>query len=86
MKLISEFFTLLTLEIDKLYFPDVKYYRDNKNTTNIHYAIECFSNGVLTYDKLIHTLAKNTKDTKKNIHNIVSKYIEDFEGFEYILK
>ena len=82
MKLISEFFTLLTSEIGKLYFPDVKYYRDNKHTTKIHYAIECFNNGVLTYEKLINTISKNTKDTKENIHNIVSKYIEDFDGFE----
>ncbi len=82
MTLVDNFFNKLTSDLDKTYFPDVKYYRDNKYTTNIHYAIECFNNGVLTYEKLINKLVKNTKDSKENIHNIVSKYIEDFEGYE----
>ena len=83
MKTVSEFFTLLTLEIDKLYFPDVKYYRDNKHTTKIHYAIECFNNGVLTYRKLIGRLAKGCNDTTKAINSIVEKYIVSFGEYRY---
>lgn len=83
MKKAPEFFNKLTKELDTTYFPNVKYYRDNKNTTKIHYAAECFNNGVLTYTKLIDKISAACKDTKENIHKIVSKYIADFEGFEY---
>lgn len=83
MKLTTDFFNKLGAELDKKYFPEVRYYRDNKNDEKVHYALECFSNGVLTYNKLIKTISINCKDTKENIHKIVSKYIANFEGFEY---
>lgn len=83
MKLKKDFYNNLQKEIRETYFPDVKYYRDNENTTKIQYAGECFSNGVLTYTKLINTLSKNCNETKANMHAIVSKYVEDFEGYEY---
>lgn len=81
MKLVPNFFNKLAQEIDGKYFPEVEYYRDNKNTTDIHYAIELFSNGCLTYTKLISRLAKSCNETKDNIHKIVSPHVEDFEGF-----
>lgn len=83
MKLVDDFFNKLVKELDKKYFPDVKYYRDNKNTTAIHYAGELYSNGCMTYNKFIDKLASNCLDTKQNIHKIVSKYVADFEGFIY---
>ena len=83
MTLTPDFFNKLLKELDKKYIPDVKYYRDNKKDANIHYAVELFSNGCSTYTKLIKTLAKNCKDTEVNLHKIVSKYVEDFEGFKF---
>lgn len=83
MILIEDFFNKLTAELDKKYFPEVKYYHDNKNTQAIHYAVECFSNGVLTYNALIAKLARSCGTNKKYIHTIVSKYVTDFEGFNY---
>lgn len=83
IKIVSDFFNKLTKDIDTKYFPDVKYYRDNKNTTDIHYTTELFNNGCLTYVKLIDRLAKSCNDTKENIHAIVSKHIEDFGDFTY---
>ena len=85
MKTVPDFFKLAS-ELDKKYFPEVKFYRDNKNTTNIHYAVELFNNGCFTYDKLIKSLSTNCNDTKENIHKIVSSYIEDFGDYEYNLK
>ncbi len=82
MKIAPDFFKLCQ-EIDKTYFPEVKYYRDNKHTEKIHYAVELFNNGCSTYEKLINTLSKETKESKENIHAIVSKYIADFEGYKY---
>jgi hypothetical protein len=32
---------------------------------------------------LIKKLSKSCKDTQENIHNIVKKYIGDFEGYEF---
>jgi hypothetical protein len=78
----DDFFNNLTKEIDKKYFPDVKYYRDVKDDA-VHYAIELFNNGASTYEKLISKLAKHCKETEENIHRIVSRHIEDFGDYEY---
>lgn len=83
IKIVSDFFNKLCGELDKKYFPHVKYYRDDKNTTQIHQVSELFNNGVLTYNKLIDTLSKSCNETKENIHKIVSNYIEDFGDFKY---
>jgi hypothetical protein len=83
MKLVDDFFNKLAKELDQKYFPTVKYYRDDANDTKMHYAIELFNNGALTYPKLIDRLSKACKDTKENIHKIASKYVKDFDGYEY---
>lgn len=83
MIIAEDFFNKLASELDKKYFPDLKYYRDNEDCAKIHYAIELFNNGCLTYDKLIKKISSYSKDSCLNIHNIVSKYIKDFEGFDY---
>lgn len=83
IKIKQNFFNTLVGELDKKYFPDVKYYMDNKKTTKIHHTVELFNNGCLTYVKMIDTLSKACSDSKENIHSIVSKHIEDFGGFDY---
>ncbi|MEK6829791.1 MAG: hypothetical protein AABY15_06755 [Nanoarchaeota archaeon] len=83
IKIVTDFFNKTASELDKTYFPDVKYYRDNKNTTEIHYSLELFNNGCLTYTKLINRLSKACNETKENIHKIVSKYIETFGDYKY---
>jgi len=80
---VDDFFNKLANDIDKKYFPDVKFYRDDKNDEAAHYAIELFNNGASTYDKLISKLSKHCKDTKENIHKIVSKYIKDFGDYKF---
>lgn len=82
MKIKSDFFNLAS-ELDKKYFPDVKYYMDNEKTVIIHYSVELFNNGCLTYNKLINRLSKACAETQNIIHSIVSKYIENWEGFEF---
>ena len=83
MKTVNDFFNKLASELDKTYFPNVKYYRDDKKCTNVHYAVECFNNGVSFYHNFIDVLSKNCNESKENMHKIVSKYVEDFEGYEY---
>lgn len=83
MKTVEEFFNKLAKEIDKTYFPDVVYYHDNKKCALVHYAIELFNNGCLTYHELVKRLAKNCNEKTEVIHSIVSQYIEDFEGYTY---
>ncbi len=75
IQITPNFFNELCQDIDKTYFPEVKFYRDNKHTEKIHYAVELFNNGCSTYDKLIETLAKETGDSKEKMQMIVSKYI-----------
>jgi hypothetical protein len=67
-------FNGLTKELDTTYFPQVKYYHDNKHTQKIHYACELFNNGCLTLDKLIDRLVKETKDSAENIKKLILKY------------
>jgi len=82
MKLVDDFFNKAAKAIDSKYFPDVKYYRDDKRTTKIHYSLELYSNGCLTYDKLIKDLSKACNETEENIHAIVSPFILDFEDYQ----
>lgn len=81
IQLVENFFNKLTNDLDKRYFPDVKYYHDNEDDADVHYTVELFNNGCLTYDNLIYRLAYSCKDTKVNIHNIVKEYVEDFGDF-----
>ena len=79
MKLEEEFFNKVVSKIDSIYFPDVKYYRDNKNCEKIHHAVENFNNGIISYDKLIKIISKYTKDSELNIHKIVSDFIIEWK-------
>lgn len=83
MKTTNDFFNKVCKEIGQTYFPEVKYYRDNNNLTKIHYAVELFNNGVITYRVLIQRLSTNTKQPIRKIHETISKYIDDFEGYKY---
>ena len=76
MELVQDFFNKLASDLQKKYFPNLKYYRDNKDCAGTHYSIELFSNGVITYNVLINRLSKSCKDTKKNIKVMVDKYIK----------
>lgn len=75
MKIVDNFFNLLCGELDSLYFPTVKYYRDNDKCAKVHYTVELFNNGCLTYDKLIIKLCLYCDTTVNNIKSIVDKYI-----------
>ncbi len=86
IKIVSDFFNKVAKDLDGKYFPNVKYYRDDKNCTDVHYALELFNNGVLGYDNLIKKLSKSCGDTKQNIHSIVNKYIQDFGDFKFTSK
>lgn len=73
--IVDDFFNKLVRELEKRYFPNVKYYRDDKDDAAVHYAVELFNNGVDSYDMLISKLSKYCKDTKENIESIVKEFI-----------
>ena len=75
MEIVSDFFNKVATELDKAYFPEVKYYRDNKKTEKIHYYLELFNNGCLRYKTLINRISIATGDTKEKIDSIISKFI-----------
>lgn len=64
----------LVTELDSMYFPQVKYYRDNESTQKMHYTCELFNNGCATLTKTAKTIAKLTKSTEENIKQIILKY------------
>ena len=64
----------LVTELNNTYFPQIKYYRDNKHTQKINYSCELFNNGCLSLSKLIDTLVKETKETAEKIEKIILKY------------
>lgn len=82
MELTQDFFNKVCKDIDKKYFPSVKYYRDNKNCTKVHYAVELFNNGMITYTNLILKLSKACKATELDLHYIVMSYVKKFD-FKY---
>ena len=77
MILVDNFYNKVLSELDGKYFPNVKYYGDNKKNTKLHCNMELFSNGCLAYEVLIERIAKNCNDSEENLNNIVSKYIVD---------
>lgn len=81
MKLTNDFFNKTTKVLRDKYFPTIKFYRDDDNCAKVHYAVECFNNGVSTYSTLINKVAKCCKANKADIHKIVSQFVEDFEGY-----
>lgn len=83
IQLVSDFFNKVCQELGKKYFPEVKYYRDDDNCAAVHYHLENFTNGVFGYNLLIEFLAKACNDSKANIHTLVSKHIQDFDGYVY---
>ena len=86
MILVTDFFNKAVQAVDKKYFPEVKYYRDNDKCAKVHYTFELFSNGCLTYAKLMTRVAKNCKATKQEIHDIVKTFVSDWKGYEYNVK
>ena len=72
--LVDDFFNKASKELDTKYFPDVKYYRDDKDATAVHYALELFSNGQISKDNLIKRLAKSCKEKEEVIKDIIKKY------------
>ena len=82
MRTVSDFFNKLAFTIDNIYFPTVTKHT-NKECAAVHYAIELFNNGCLTYHELVKRLAKNCNEKKDIIHSITKKYIEDFDGYIY---
>jgi hypothetical protein len=83
LKLVPDFFTKATQEIDKTYFPGLKYYRDDNNCAAVHFALERHSNGVLGYEMLIEELSKSCNDSKENIHAVISKFVLDFGDVDF---
>ncbi len=82
MKILNDFFNNTCSEIDKKYFPEVKYYGDKKETTDIHYAVELFNNGVIGYNELLDKVAIACSVSHEEIHKIISKNI-DIENLEF---
>lgn len=84
MKLVKDFYNKLATEIREIYFKGEDHLNPkNKGYRPAIYAMECFSNGCSRYSNLIDKLARHCKATKQQVHGIVSKYVADFEGYEY---
>lgn len=75
MEIVNDFFNKLASDIRSTYFPNVKFYRDDKDCTDASYSIELFNNGCLSYNKLVSKLIKTCKDSKENIEAMVNKYV-----------
>lgn len=83
MKLTEDFFNKLLSYLDRMYFPQVAYYMDDHNCAKIHHTVELFSNGCLSYPKLIRILSENCHESQEKIHEIVSSYVTDFEDYKF---
>jgi len=82
-KIVEDFYNKLASEIRATYFPEVKYYRDDKDCEAAHYAIELFNNGVLGYSQLIEELSVRCDESEDNIHAVVSKYIAEWGNYKW---
>lgn len=83
IRTVEDFFNKAATDIRATFFPDVKYYRDDKNCEAATYAIELFNNGCLTYRAFIGRLAKACNTNNATIHNRIEKYIVSFWQYQY---
>jgi hypothetical protein len=72
---VSDFYNKVLTELDGKYFPNVKYYRDNEKCAKLHYTVELFNNGVLTYATLVKRVSKLCGASTGEIEEILSKYL-----------
>lgn len=86
ISLVDDFYNKLSSDISRTYFPNVKYYRDDKNNAACSYALERFSNGVLGYDSLVKILSKNCKENPAVIEEMIQKYINKNLEENYTMK
>jgi len=78
MKLVQDFYNKLAKEIRTTYFPNENHgTTNNKNYWKATKVMEDFSNGVLSYNRLIKGLSTYCNETKENITSIVNKYLVD---------
>lgn len=75
-KKVDDFYNKLLKELDTKFFPDVKYYRDNKDCTKLHYTVELFNNGVITYTTLVKRVSKLCRISNEEVKKILSNYLE----------
>lgn len=75
MILVQDFFNKFAIAIRGKYFPNVEHCTGSTNYIKTTYTIECFSNGVLPYDKMIKQLAKSCGTNGKEIEKVVSEFI-----------
>lgn len=85
MKLTEDFYNKVGKELKDKFFSEVVHGKtENKNYYKHKYTLELYSNGCTTYSKLIKDLSKYCNSDTVTIHNIIKKYVDDFEGFEYV--
>ena len=76
MTLVDDFYNKSLKEIDERYFPEVGFYQEDKRTLKIHQAVELFSNGMITYTKLLKKVSKFID--KEKADEVFKKYIVKF--------
>lgn len=76
MRVVDEFYNKSAKFFTDKYFPDIDHgLTDDKNYRGMRYALECFNNGVISYDKLVKRLSKYCKSTM--IENELNKFIHE---------
>ncbi len=83
MKIKEDFYNKFAEKIRKEFFPNVKFYRDNKQCEKACYTIELFNNGAINYKYLITHLSLICKTSEESMHDIAKGFIESFEGYEF---
>lgn len=80
----EDFFNKVAVEVRTKYFPTEDHGRtENPKYHTVSRTLELFSNGCLTYRKLIGRLAKACDTTTLSIDTLVSKYVVSFGSYRY---
>jgi len=80
----EDFYNKVAKEVRATYFPNENHgTTENKNYWKATKTMEDFSNGCLTYRKLIGRLSKSCGETTKKMHELISKYVTSFGSYEY---
>lgn len=80
----DDFYNKVVADLTTRYFPgslDEVY--ANSEYMAMKYTVELFSNGCLTYRKLVGRTAKHCNSSTKEIHAIIEKYVTSFGEYKY---
>lgn len=75
-KLVDDFYNKASTKLMGLYFPDVKYHRDNETSQKMTYELELYNNGVTNWNVMLDKIAKLVNTPFNKIESDLNEFLK----------